>query len=357
MIKSKAAVLKSLGDWSYDEINIPDIKIDEAIIKIIYGGICSTDIVRSMKTGFYSYPIVPGHEMLGYIYKIGKSNKNLKEGDKVCIYPLINKCDDIHCCGHVHGSHGFGKYPNVCSTYDFLGSRSNGGYSEYVLSPVSNLVKVPDNLIDEISIFTEPASVALHAFNIAKQDRKFDSVIILGLGPIGILLAAWCKINKIDKVIGVDRNEHRFKQFRNLGYSNTIDTGSENLNEKLSKYVGDHGVEIAFECSGSEALLNIGIQSLKKSGKIVVLSNQINDAKLSIKSLNKVLREEIVLKGSWSSILQPFNEWEYSLEMMKQNKLNISSLISHKFKFANAPKLFKSLYKKEINFSKVLLEL
>ena len=63
MIKSKSAVLKGIGNWAYEEIEIPEIKQDESLIKTISSGICSTDIYRSMKSGFYSYPIVPGHEM------------------------------------------------------------------------------------------------------------------------------------------------------------------------------------------------------------------------------------------------------------------------------------------------------
>ena len=70
MIKSKSSILKSLGVWDYDEIKIPEPNHDQAIVKIISCGICSTDIVRSMQTGFYSYPIVPGHEMIGKIYKL-----------------------------------------------------------------------------------------------------------------------------------------------------------------------------------------------------------------------------------------------------------------------------------------------
>ena len=155
MITSKSSVLKGLGNWDYDEIKIQNPNKDQAIIKIISCGICSTDIVRSMKVGFYFYPIVPGHEMLGYVYKLGRKNKNLKEGDKVCVYPLITKCTDDTCCGKIHGLYGYGKSPNLCSDYDFLGSRSNGGYSEYVLSPIKNLVKVPERLNDDLAVFTE----------------------------------------------------------------------------------------------------------------------------------------------------------------------------------------------------------
>ncbi len=357
MLKAKAAVLRNLGDWTYDEIEIPNPKKDQAVIKILKSGICSTDVVRSMLFGFYSYPIVPGHEMLGIIYKLGSKIDGLKEGDKVCVYPLITKCSDDNCCGGVHSVYGIKKAANLCSDYDFLGSRSHGGYAEYVLSPIKNLVKVPENLDDNLAVFTEPASVALHGYNHAKQDRKFDSVIILGLGPIGILLAAWCKLNKISNVIGIDRNENRFKNFTDLGFSNTIDTSKGNFEEKIKIFTNKDLAEIAFECSGSEELLNRGIQSIKKGGKMILLSNQIKNSTLSKETLNKIIRHEIQIKGSWSSVIEPHNEWEESLYMMKNKKLEIKNLISHNFKFSDAPKLFKSMYKKEFKFSKVILSL
>ena len=357
MIKAKAALLKSLGNWTYDEISIPDPGKDRAIIKIIKSGICSTDVVRSMEKGFYSYPIVPGHEMLGYVYKLGSQNNSLKEGDKVCVYPLITRCSDDTCCGGCNTVYGIAKAPNLCSNYDFLGSRSHGGYAEFVSSPIKNLVKVPGNLDDDLAVFTEPASVALHAFKIAKQDRKFDSVIILGLGPIGVLLASWCKLNNISNVVGVDRNENRFKNFQKLGFENIIDTKKDDIEEKINKFTLNDKVEIAFECSGSEELLNKGILSLKKSGKMIVLSNQIKKSTLDHKTLNKILRHEIQIKGSWSSVIDPHNEWEETLNMIDNNKLEIKNLISHHFKFCDAPNLFKSMYKKEFKFSKVVLSL
>ena len=70
MIKSKSAVLKSLGDWDYDEIIVNDPNQDQVIVKVIQCGICSTDVVRSMEVGFYNYPIVPGHQIIGKISKI-----------------------------------------------------------------------------------------------------------------------------------------------------------------------------------------------------------------------------------------------------------------------------------------------
>tara|TARA_Y100000590_G_scaffold463796_1_gene631494 strand:- start:261 stop:1331 length:1071 start_codon:yes stop_codon:yes gene_type:complete len=355
MIKSKSAVLKSLGNWDYDEISVQNPNQDQVLVKVIQCGICSTDVVRSMEVGFYNYPIVPGHEIIGEIYKIGKNRNGFKEGDKVCVYPLITKCNSSDCCGNSESAYGKQKNPNLCSTYDFIGSRSHGGYSEYVLSPIKNLVKIPTNLDDDISVFTEPSSVALHAFRMARKDRKFDSVIISGLGPIGVILAAWCKSFKIKNIIGIDRNEHRFKNFHDIGCDKIIDTNKDNIVEKIKSYTNNDYSEVAFECSGSEELLNVSIKGLKKGGKIILLSNQIKDIKISKEILNKILRQEITITGSWSSIIEPINEWEESMSFLKNN-LNIKKIISHKFNYAKAKKIFPSMYKKEFKFSKVILK-
>ena len=219
-----------------------------------------------MKVGFYSYPIVPGHEMVGTVYKLGKKCKDIKEGDNVCVYPLITKCsptNDLSCtCSDLDQT------PNLCSDYDFLGSRSHGGYSEFVLSPVENLVKINDKISKDIAVFTEPAAVALHAFEVAKKHNKFEKVLILGLGPIGVLVANWCKINQIPFVVGLDRNAHRFKNFMDSGYSDIIDTSKSTLEDKV-KSLSPKGFDVVFECTGTEEMLNPSDDLIKERMRIL----------------------------------------------------------------------------------------
>ena len=87
MIKSLSAILKSLGKWDYDEIQINNPNNDQALVKVSQCGICSTDVVRSMEVGFYNYPIVPGHEIIGKIYKLGFR----------CVYSVLKvRSNDSH---------------------------------------------------------------------------------------------------------------------------------------------------------------------------------------------------------------------------------------------------------------------
>ena len=163
----------------------------------------------------------------------------------------------------------------------------------------------------------------------------------------------------IDEAIWLAKNNINIFVEKPLGdsFRNIVDTSKDDIKSKISEFTLNENAEVAFECSGSETLLNSAIINLKKSGKIIILSNQIKKTTLSHEALNKILRQEIQIKGSWSSVIEPHNEWEESLAMINQNKLEIKNLISHHYKFSDASHIFKSMYKKEFKFSKVILTL
>jgi L-iditol 2-dehydrogenase len=125
----KAAVLEDFKKWRYYN-NFPDpiCSENDILVKVKHASICSTDVLRSMQTGFYHYPIIPGHEFCGEIVDKGKNIKEstLNVGDKVAVYPLMN-CGKCRACKN-------GKQ-NLCNDYNFLGSRTHGGYGEYVTAP------------------------------------------------------------------------------------------------------------------------------------------------------------------------------------------------------------------------------
>ena len=346
-MKTFAAYLESIGEWKYSELNLPDLKEGECIVRVKSCGICSTDVIRSFETGFYFYPIVPGHEIFGEIERIEKNKKNLSVGDRVAVYPLIPKCKNTKesCCGHSEN-------PNLCDNYNFLGFRTFGGYSKYLIAPISNLIKVPDNLPDNIATLVEPMSVAYHA--IRQIDVKnTKKILIQGLGPIGVLIAHWCKFYNIDTVVGLDRNEIRFKSFLDTGYTEIINTS--NLNE-LSINKNYNNFDIVFECSGSEDLINLGLSLCKKKGKMIILSNQFYDIKLTKKTINAIIRFEIGLIGAWSSQISPVNEWSKSIEVLVKIQDSLKNFISHEFNLNEAKKVFYEMRNKKFPFQKVLLK-
>ena len=344
MLISKAAAVIKKGKWKASKIKIPKIKKNEALIKVKYCGICSTDVVRSFGVGFYFYPIVPGHEIYGEVFEIKKNNA-FKKNDRVAIYPLIPLCQKntkAKCCGMKN-------HPNLCTSYDFLGSRSNGGYSQYLIAPIKNLIKINNKIDDKVAALIEPMSVSKHAINQVNLASS-KNITILGLGPIGILIGLWCKFYKKKNVIGVDRNSHRFKSFKNLGYKNTINTNKNN--EKFTKKN-----DVVFECSGSNELLCKGILSLNKRGSIVIVSNQISDVKFEKKVMDYIVRNEITIKGAWSSqIISKKNDWLDSIKVLGKFEKKIINLVTHIKRIDDCNKIFKDMYLKKFRFQKILIK-
>lgn len=150
----KANVLFGIGDLKYTNIPLPRLKSDEVLVKVKAAGICGSDIARVFKTGTYHFPTVIGHEFSGVVSDIGSSTYLSWLGKRVSVFPL-KPCFKCNNCKN--------KEYELCSNYDYLGSRCNGGFAEYVAVPVWNLLEIPDCVCYEEAAMLEPAAVALHA--------------------------------------------------------------------------------------------------------------------------------------------------------------------------------------------------
>lgn len=147
----QAVVLHGLGDLRYEEDwPNPVLEDGSALVKVSAAGICGSDIARVHKTGSYSYPIVLGHEFSGVVEHIESSNYTA--GGRVAVLPII-PCGT--CLGCEIG-------PFHCESYDFVGSRRDGGFAEFCAVPEKNLFRLPENLTSIEGAFIEPLLVALH---------------------------------------------------------------------------------------------------------------------------------------------------------------------------------------------------
>ena len=355
----KAGVLEDFKKWKYYD-NFPDPACgkNDIVVKVKHASICSTDVLRSMQTGFYHYPIIPGHEFCGEIVEKGTKIKenNLSVGDKVAVYPLIN-CGKCRACQN-------GKQ-NLCNDYNFLGSRTHGGYGEYVTAPAVNLVPIPDSVDYEKASLTEPTAVALHAFKIAGKLDGVETVAIFGLGPIGYLVGLWAKFYGVKQVIGIARSDHRLDMGKAIGFDNLIDTRKiireDHVNtvaaEKIIDLTNGIGADLIFECSGSNVLQPQTILSASKFARIIVLGNPTHSLKLDRDIYSMILRKELQIKGSWSSCVTPKNEWAEVLDIFSKEKLDPTVIITHTFQLEQIKSVIEDMYFKNFDYSKVTFKL
>ena len=155
-----AAVMYAPGDIRVEEASVASPGPDEVLLRVAACGVCGSDIPRMLRNGGYVMPIICGHEFSGYVEQLGEGVTGFELGDLVSVPPLI-PC--YHCDFCLRGEFG------LCENYDYFGSRSNGAYAQYVVSPVGNLLKMPTGIDPRAAIRIGPPIGAIGgAFDQAK---------------------------------------------------------------------------------------------------------------------------------------------------------------------------------------------
>jgi len=342
----KSAVLHAIGDLRYEDTPMPKPCIGEAMIKVRAAGVCGSDIPRVMKKGTYSFPLIPGHEFAGEVVEIGTGTEScsVKIGDRVAVFPLIpcGKC--VYC--------QIGEYAQ-CDDYNYLGSRRDGGFAEYVVAPIENLVPVPDNVDFECAAMAEPASVALHALRRTGVDVG-DNVVILGAGTIGIILAQWARICGAGRVFVTDIAQDKLKVAMDYGFS-CINSKLEDPVERIIKGT-ERGADISIEAAGTPVTFEQSLRMTRKLGKVILMGNVSGDVVIPERTASIILRSQLAIYGTWNSSITaiPKNEWRTALHFMSSGVLNLKPLITHRFPLSEANKAFDMMYNRREFFNKVI---
>jgi L-iditol 2-dehydrogenase len=358
MKKVKAAVLTGVKKMEIREFPKPEVKAEDALLKVLFCGVCGTDPHLYEGRLPVPYPIVQGHEFCGIIEEMGAKfpkkdmvGKPIKEGDRVVVLAAYN-CGECYVCKY---------YPqrnNLCENGQVYGITIQctnpphlfGGFAEYVyLTPKVELYKFPDDIETETIILTDPLAVALRGLELACQPGLpwagegfglTKTVIIQGLGTIGILAAAGAKTMGARKIIGIDGVEKRINMAKKFGVDEVIDISKFNssqdiINEAL-RLTDGMGADLVVELAGVPVAFKQGIEMTRRGGKFIELGHFTNAGEISINPSTICFRE-IDITGVWAYPLSEFVTSARMLEMTK-DKFPYSTLVTHKFDVLDAEK-------------------
>lgn len=306
----KAYVLHNINDFRYEDVHIPEIPNGWALVQVKVAGICSSDVSRVYTKGTYHFPTIPGHEFSGIVHSVSSNYDSKWIGKRVGIFPLI-PCRECEQCNN--------KKYEMCSNYDYIGSRRDGAFAEYVAVPIWNLIELSDNISYEVAAMLEPLSVGLHAIKIADIKRD-DTVAIIGTGMIGISAAQWVKKYTNNAVVVIGRSESKRCLVEKTGVKYEI------CNSSKLEY------DVVIEAVGTPQSIEQAIQMTSPGGTIVLMGNPSGDILLSQDIYWKILRKQLILKGTWNSAYDGINlsDWTDSIEALSKGEINVNSLISHK---------------------------
>lgn len=343
----KACVLKSIGQLCYQDVPMPKVATGEVLLKIRACGICSSDIDRVFKTGTYSFPMIPGHEMAGDVVEVGEGVDRTILKRRAVVFPL-RPC--FHC-----PSCSIGEYAR-CDHYNYFGSRCNGGFAEYLAVPVWNLTFFPENIPYSSAALCEPAAVALNAVNTASISPG-DVVSIIGNGTIGLFAAMWARIRGASQIILVGRSMKKLKYAQSLALGQIVST-QQNPVEFIQGVTAGKGADVAMEFVGNSDSISTAIMSVKKGGQVVLTGNPSGDVCMERSVYWRILRGELRLYGIWNSKYNLLkNDWNVVLKYISNGLVNPEWLISHRFPLKKSDLAFELLRTKHEDTIKVIFEM
>jgi threonine 3-dehydrogenase len=331
---------KELGIW-LDEVPVPEIGINDVLIKIHKTSICGTDIhiyrwnEWAQKT--IPTPMTIGHEFVGTIEALGSNVHDFQIGDIVSGegHIVCGRCRNC-LAGRRH----------LCAKTSGVGVNRPGAFAEYLAIPVTNVWHCEPSIpMDQLSCF-DPFGNAVHTaleFNVLGED-----VLITGAGPIGIMAAAIVRHAGARYVVITDLNPYRLELARKMGATMALNIKETSVEEAIKKLGMKEGFDVGLEMSGSPSAFRNMVDMMCHGGKIALLGLQEPGTLID---WDKVVFNGLTIKGIYGR--EMYETW-YKMTVMLQSGLDISPVITHRFKYTDFQKGFDIM--NSGNSGKVVLE-
>ncbi|MCX7017847.1 MAG: galactitol-1-phosphate 5-dehydrogenase [Candidatus Sumerlaeota bacterium] len=341
--------LHAVGDLRLEQIPTPSTKSGEVLVRVSACGVCGSDLPRIFSKGTYRFPLACGHEFAGIVETVGDGVQRFASGDAVTVFPLIwcNRCPACEA----------GRFAQ-CEDYDYIGSRSDGAFAEYVVAPWRNLMRLPEGVTTEQAAFTEPAAVALHALRRAGGVAPGGIVVIFGVGPIGLMQAQFARTMGAGRVLLFDLVERKLEMARQLGFCDVFNPREVNAVGKTMELSAGRGAHVCVEGAGVPATLLQAVECARHNGKVIIMGNPSKDVTLPASLLSRAMRRELNISAVWNSTYSwtgADNDFAEVLRSMAAGSLVVDSLVSHRVSLADAPGLLARMNAGVEFFCKVLV--
>ncbi len=323
-----AAYLPGNSTTELRTVPVPTPAHGEVLIRMKASTICGSDIRAIYREHLGKGPegyqgVIAGHEPAGQIVETGPGCRRFKTGDRVIVYH-ISGCGVCNDCRR--------GYMISCTSEKYrraYGWQRDGGMAEYLLAEEKDLILLPDELS-----YADGAQVACGFGTVYEGLTKIgisgaDTVLVTGLGPVGLATAALARKLGAGPIIGIDIIEDRLKLALDLGLcDHVLRSGPENV-EQVKGLTSGHGVERAIDCSANPAARATAIRATRKWGRIALIGE---GGTVEFNPSPDMIHDQKTIYGSWVT-----STWlmEELVEMLVRWNLHPADLITHRFALHN----------------------
>jgi 2-desacetyl-2-hydroxyethyl bacteriochlorophyllide A dehydrogenase len=293
---------------------VPQPEAGEVIVKVIYAGICGTDMHTYQSGGHTPEGMTIGHEFSGHVVAIGTGVKGIAIGQRVTANPMC----------------------------DYIGLGIDGAFAEYLKIPNAqlgvNVFELPATVDYLQGALVEPLAVALHGIEQCQLGSD-THVVIQGLGTIGLCALLIAKQRGVKKLVAIDQAGCRLQLAQALGFK-TIALGDDKVEQTLADYFGtanglvpSPNVNLVIDATGNEAALSSAINRLAPQGQLLILGTYVAPVTLDMTLL---VAKEIHLIGS----LAYGTEFAQALDLIASGAIDVSPLVTHQMALTDIEQAF-----------------
>jgi 2-desacetyl-2-hydroxyethyl bacteriochlorophyllide A dehydrogenase len=281
--------------------------------------------LQNKRWGYWTeFPISPGYELVGKVEKCGAEIRDVREGDRVVC----------------HAPHGTG---------------ATVAYQDYV--------PVPDGVTDEEATFAMLGATTVHGIRKAEV-RYGDRVLVLGLGVVGFLCAAHARRSGARRVYVADPLPWKRSLAEQRGYPKALDPASPTFEQEILDHTGGTGMDVVIEASGHPTAIAAALKTVRRGGKILLQGTQTEPVEMHFSDY-PMHKEAFIIctwgKGSASEGDTPEHGWsrkqnqELAMELISRGELEVSGLVTHRFRFDEIARVYEMLHQGEIEYLQVIL--
>jgi L-iditol 2-dehydrogenase len=322
----KAVFVRGKNKVAVDDISVPNLGDRDVLVKMRACGLCGSDLEKVYGDyGMSSSRL--GHEPTGDIINVGKSVKGFSIGDRVFVHHHVS-CHACHYCWH-------GDF-TMCNMYQ----KSNiepCGLSEQILVPEANvirggLVKLPENVTFDEASLIEPLACCIRGLAKCRL-QKGDDIAILGAGPAGLMLTILAKLTGAGKIVAFDLNQFRLDFAKEHFGIDTYNVAREkDIIKKMQEITDYRGADTTIVATGNSKAILQSFDLTRKGGNVLLFGVPTEGSRV-LCNISKVYSSELSIIPSYASSEIEINQ---AIRLISSKRIEIGSLITHRFDIANA---------------------
>lgn len=334
----KAIQITTPGEIKVIEKEMPIPQQGEALLKVLYCGICGADVASyTGNQPFTTYPRIPGHEFSAQIVEIPENDKGLKAGDIITCNPYFN-CGECYACKR--------GIVNACHDNQTMGVQRDGSFQEYITMPIERIIDGKGLTAKELALI-EPFSISCHALSRA-EIKEGDNLLIMGAGPIGLF--ALIKAKSMGARVAIaDMLSSRLELAKEFGADKIINVKELDLHDTCTEFTNGQGFDVCVEACGAPETFLSCIDEAAHGANIILIGNGKRETNF-IHSI--ILKKELNIFGSRNAFTKDFEEL---IDLVKAGKADIIKMVSGVYNIDNAGEAFEALAHNDGSLAKLLI--